>query len=84
MRWNESPLPDLWGYRLDYRLPAQGLQLSLDIGRRNAANLLLPYAGAWEIRIQAYDAMGKTSLLSAPVMVTTFSGASRIYLPLIR
>lgn len=84
VRWNESSEPDRWGYRLVYRKLPAGSEQVLDVGRRNAASLVLPEAGAWEVRVRAYDAMKNESGLSAPVTVTTFENALRVFLPTVR
>jgi hypothetical protein len=84
LRWDENAEPDLWKYRLSYRLTPGGTGQSLEVGRRNAATLVLPQAGAWEIRIVAIDAMGNESPASAPVGVTTNADAQMLYLPMVR
>jgi hypothetical protein len=83
LRWNESTEPDLWGYRVVYQLESGGPQLTLGASRRNAIDLVLPTAGDWQVRLQAYDAMGRASTLTSPVTVTTTSGAKLIYLPIL-
>jgi hypothetical protein len=79
--WNENNQPDLWGYRLSYAPAAGGTAITADVGPANAANLLLPSAGQWRIRIATYDAMGRLSPFSNFVTVTTTTDAARVYLP---
>jgi hypothetical protein len=83
LRWNENSEPDLWGYRVVYRLSPSDPWLTLDVGRRNSINLLLPQAGTWEIRVKAYDAMGKESGLSAMVQATTNVDPIKVMLPIV-
>jgi hypothetical protein len=83
LRWNESGEPDLWGYRVIYQLVSGGPQSTFDVGRRNSIVLVLPVAGAWKVRLQAYDAMGKASQSSSPVIVTTTVDARLIFLPIL-
>jgi hypothetical protein len=82
LRWEENSEPDLWGYRLLYRLNPGGAQQVRDVGRVNATLLNLPLAGDWEIRLAALDAMGNQSTASTPVLVTIPTDAELIYMPL--
>jgi hypothetical protein len=84
LRWNESVEPDLWGYRVVYQLASGSPSFILEVGRRNSTNLIIPSAGAWNIRLQAYDAMGWASSLSSPVSVITAVDAKLIFLPILR
>jgi hypothetical protein len=81
LRWDEVNVPDLWGYRVLYRLLPGGVQYRLDARRVNALNLLLPEAGTWEIRVAAYDAMGNESSPSSAVTVNTLEDAEKLFLP---
>jgi hypothetical protein len=81
--WNENSQPDLWGYRLSYAPAAGGTPITVDVGPANAANLLLPSAGQWRIRIAAYDAMDRLSPFSNFVTVTTTVDAAKVYLPVL-
>ncbi len=82
LRWDEVAVPDLWGYRVLYKLLPAGLPYTYDVRRVNAINLLLPQAGNWEIRVVAYDAMGNVSTPSSPVTVSTAINAQTVYLPI--
>jgi hypothetical protein len=82
LSWDENSEPDLWHYRLRYQLPG-GNGYTLNAGRRNAAQLLLPQAGEWQVTISAVDAMGNESPSSAPVIVTTTVGLPGVYLPVV-
>jgi hypothetical protein len=55
----------------------------VDVGIGNAANLLLPSAGQWQVTVAAYDTLGQVGPASAPVIVTTLSDAERVYLPVV-
>jgi hypothetical protein len=81
--WNESSEPDIWGYRIYYKQTTQSHYMKLDVSRRNRSNILLPYAGNWEIRISAYDAIGLESELSSPLLVASLLDSKQVFLPLI-
>ncbi len=83
LHWDEVTVPDLWGYRVLYKLIPGGTQRVFDARRLNAVDLLLPQEGAWEIRVVAYDAMGNVSSPSSPVTITTNTDALSIYLPVL-
>ena len=80
--WNENTEPDLWGYRLEYQVSSGGPVYSLDVGRKSSVSLVLPASGSWKISVEAYDAMGNTSGLSAQVYLVT--NPHRVYLALIQ
>jgi hypothetical protein len=84
LRWDENTDPDLWGYRLTYIPLAGGTPLTIDIGPANAAWLVMPTAGQWQVRVAAYDAMRRLSPASSSVIVTTNVDAPGVYLPFIR
>ncbi len=44
--------------RVLYRQVPAGMQYTVEAGRRNSLDLLLPQPGEWEIRLVAVDAMG--------------------------
>jgi hypothetical protein len=54
-----------------------------DAGPANAALLLIPTAGQWQVSVAAYDAMGHLSPASNVIIVTTTVNAARVFLPLI-
>jgi len=81
LHWTENTEPDLWKYRVLYRLLPSGAQHALDVGRRNARTLVLPQTGTWEIRLTAVDAMGNESAPSAALDVTISTDAEILYLP---
>jgi hypothetical protein len=54
----------------------------LTAGRANALNVLLPHAGAWQLTVAAYDAMGQLGPASGTIAVTTTVDAHSVYLPL--
>jgi hypothetical protein len=83
VRWNENGEPDLWGYRITYVPAGGGTPRSRDVGPANAATLLIPTAGQWQVSIAAYDAMGNLGPASSPVGVTTAVDASAVYLPVL-
>lgn len=83
LRWDENVEPDLWRYRLQYQNNAVSGIYVVYLGKRNSYSLLLPQAGSWQITIAAQDAMGKQSVMSAPVNATTVSNAAGIHLPLV-
>ena len=83
LHWAENSEPDLWGYRLTYSPAGGGAAISVDVGPANAASLLLPTAGQWQVTVAAYDAMGQLSPASSAVTVTTTVDASAVYLPLV-
>jgi hypothetical protein len=83
LHWAENSEPDLWGYRLSYQPVGGGATTTVDVGIGNAASLLLPSAGQWQVTVAAYDAMGQVGPVSSPVIVTTLSGAERVYLPVV-
>jgi hypothetical protein len=83
LRWNELGEPDLWGYRITYVPVGGSTPLMVDVGPANATWLLIPTAGQWQVTIAAYDAMGRLSPASSPVIVTTTVDAPAVYLPLI-
>jgi len=84
LRWNENSEPDFWRYRLDYRTIPGSTLYTLDVGRRNAYELLLPQSGDWDIRITAIDAMGNESLPSSPVTIKVSSDLNKTFLPIVR
>jgi hypothetical protein len=84
LHWAESGEPDLAGYRLRYQLQAGGASYTVDVSRANAARLLLPQAGAWDLSVAAVDAMGRVGPFSAAVAATTTAGARRTFAPLLR
>ncbi|MBK9714598.1 MAG: fibronectin type III domain-containing protein [Kouleothrix sp.] len=84
LRWDESALPDLWGYRVSYQPSGGGATTTLDTSRASAARLLLPQAGSWSIRVAAYDAMGRLGPSSAPLTVVTGVDAQVVLVPLAR
>ena len=83
LRWNESDAPDLWRYRLRYRLGA-GPATTLDLSRANSATLLLPSAGSWSISVAAIDAQGHAGPYSTAVGATTSQGARQVLVPIAR
>jgi hypothetical protein len=83
VRWQENSEPDLWGYRILYRLSPNGTEYRRDAGRRNADLLPLLHPGDWEIRLIAIDAMGNESMPSAPMLVSVAAEARFLHLPLI-
>lgn len=83
LHWTENSEPDLWGYRLTYTPLGGGAFVSVDVGPANAASLLLPTAGQWQVTVAAYDAMGQLSPASSAVTVTTSVDALALYLPLV-
>jgi hypothetical protein len=84
MRWIESDEPDLWGYQLRYQVAGGGQVYNYDVGRRNAARLVLLSPGDWSIQVVAYDAMGLTSSPSTAVQVTISSALPLTFLPFVR
>ena len=84
IRWSESSDPDLWGYRVFYRLLPSGVQSWIDTSRKTQAILLLPKTGDWEIRLAAVDALGNLSAQTAPVTVNTSANAQQVFLPSVR
>jgi hypothetical protein len=82
LRWDEVAVPDLWGYRVTYKLLPAGIQHTYDVRRVNTVNLLLPQAGTWEITVVAYDAIGNVSIPSSPVTVSIATDAQKVYLPI--
>jgi len=83
LHWSENSEPDLWGYRVVFQ-DQGGVQVDIPVGRANAYTLLLPFAGTWQIRLAAVDAMGNRSPLSAPVTANSGVDAARVYLPIVR
>jgi len=81
LRWQTSAEPDLWGYRLNAQPQGGGAGFTRDASRRNALQLLLPQAGAWDFSVQTYDAMGQLSPASAPVTVSVSGQTWRLFLP---
>lgn len=81
LHWDMNGEPDLWKYVVQIRLLPGGTPAFLPVGRGNAASLILPQSGDWELRVAAWDAMQQSSPYSAPVQVTTFVDAVRVYLP---
>jgi len=79
--WNENSEPDLAGYRLSYEPASGGTPAFVEVGRANAARLLIPQAGDWRIRLAARDAMGNLSNFSAAITVTTTESAQQVFLP---
>lgn len=79
--WQENSEPDLAGYRLSYEPLSGGTPTLVDVGRANAARLLIPQAGNWRIRLAARDAMGNVSGFSAAITVTTTVSAQQVFLP---
>jgi hypothetical protein len=82
--WNESPEPDLWGYRLVYQAVLGGTIYRLDAGRKNSAALTLPASGSWKIGVEAYDAMGNTSAVSTLVTIDPAAASHPVYMAFIR
>lgn len=82
LRWNENTEPDLWGYQVVYQPAAGGQASVVDVHRKNALSLLLPFAGDWKIGVMAYDAMGNLSPETAQVTVTSLDNAKQLFLPL--
>jgi hypothetical protein len=82
--WDENTEPDLWGYRVSYQPAQGGSSLTIDAGRKNALQLVLPQAGDWRISTAAYDAMGQIGPASTVLTVTTAVNARQVFLPLIR
>ena len=83
LHWTENSEPDLWGYRVSYQPVGGGTTTTVDVGISNAASLLLPTAGQWQITVAAYDAMGQVGPASSPIMVTTSSDAEQTFLPVV-
>ncbi|MFN8459756.1 MAG: fibronectin type III domain-containing protein, partial [Anaerolineae bacterium] len=83
LRWNENIETDLWGYRISYVPVGGGATLTTDVGPANATWLLIPTAGQWQVRVAAYDAMGRLSPFSSSIIITTTEDAPGIYLPII-
>jgi len=83
LRWDENTEPDLLGYRLLFRQTPNGMQHTIDAGRRNALDLLLPQLSEWEIRLAAVDAMGNQSNLSPALTLSTTSNPEQMYLPMV-
>ncbi|RME72071.1 MAG: hypothetical protein D6784_14055 [Chloroflexi bacterium] len=81
--WTENAETDLWGYQLNYQPVGGGMVHTVRVDARNAARLVLPTAGQWQITVSAYDAMGQVGPSSNPVTVTTLVDAERVYLPLL-
>jgi hypothetical protein len=84
LRWDSNTDPDLWRYRVSYRMEPSGSPYSLDTGRRNSLTLALPGPGTFRVSVQVLDAMGNTSAASNAVMVTITAGGGWIYLPVFR
>jgi hypothetical protein len=84
LRWNENSEPDLWGYRLSYTPISATTPVTMDVGPANAAQLVIPSAGQWQVTAFAYDAMNRLSAPGSAVTITITVDASRVYLPLIR
>jgi len=84
LRWDENDEPDLWGYRILYQRNPGGTQYAINVGRRNAYTLLLPFSGDWELSVAAIDAMGNVGPPSTAVVATITVDAELIYLPMVR
>jgi hypothetical protein len=84
LTWNENAEPDLWGYRLVYQKTSGGPVYRLDVRRKNSTDLTLPASGSWNIGLEAYDAMGNTSPLSAQITVDLKVNPFQTFLALIR
>lgn len=69
LRWNENSEPDIWGYEAVYQPSGGGSSTTLDVRRANSTTLALG-AGSWEVRVAAYDAMGRRGALSAPLTIS--------------
>ena len=82
--WQEITQPDLWGYRLFYRLADGGPTYTLEASRRSAVQFILPQPGGWQVQIASYDALGQLSPLSSAIAVSTDQPALQVYLPLVR
>jgi hypothetical protein len=83
LKWQENSEPDLWKYRLVYGQVPAGVEHSMDAGRQNGVDLLLPHSGDWEIRITAVDAMGNSSAPSPPLALSIDTDVVSVYLPVI-
>jgi hypothetical protein len=83
LRWDENSEPDLWGYRVIYQPSGGGQTWTVDAGRKNAREMILPWSGSWQIQVRAYDAMGNLSAPSNAVIVTSLADAHLIHMPLI-
>jgi len=81
LRWEESPEPDLWFYRITYSRAGGGPTYTRNAGRSTSTSVLPPTAGEWIFRVAAVDAMGNTSPNSAPVTATVLEDAWITYLP---
>ena len=66
-----------------YQPSGGGATSTVDVGRANAATLLLG-EGSWSITVRAYDAMGNLSPASAPVIVEGSGSLRGLFLPLLR
>lgn len=83
LRWNENSEPDLWGYQVVLHPTSGGSSTVINAHRRNSVALLLPAAGSWTIRLQAYDAMGNLSALSDGVTAVSLSDPCFLFEPVV-
>jgi hypothetical protein len=83
LRWDEVSDPDLWGYRLYYRVGGTGEYAIRTLSRANQISLFLPNRGEWQIRVRSVDAMGLESPLSNLVTVEIDVDSEHVFLPLI-
>ena len=83
LQWDENTEPNLWGYRVSYARSGSGVSYTLDVGPANSTSLLLPSAGKWQVRVQAYDAMGQPGPLGNSVVVTTSLDLPQVFLPVV-
>jgi hypothetical protein len=83
VRWDEVSDPDLWGYRLYYRMGSSGSYTVRTLSRANQGSLFLPYKGEWQIGVRSVDAMGNESPLSNLAAVMIDVESEHVFLPLI-
>jgi len=82
LNWNETTDPDLWKYKVEYRLLPDGSTITRNVGRKNNDVLRLLFSGLWEIQLVAVDAMGNQSTPTSPITVDIVI-PGMIYLPAI-
>ncbi len=83
-RWDEVEVPDLWGYRLYYRLGSTGGYAMRTLSRAKQGSLFLPYRGQWEVWVRSVDAMGHESDSSNRVVVQIEVESEQVFLPLLQ
>ena len=81
LKWNESTEPDTWEYHIHYKRTDEIQYNTINVGRRNSTNLLLPNSGDWEIYISVIDAIGNESPFSDLLVVTTSIDSVQVFLP---